>query len=153
MDKEKLVKRRGSLLFFISACVVLAVTNPSGAVIVTIELGSPFDTDPSPYVVDVQQLRIDEHSAIDLFVQNIEDPMRWKDWELTVWVPQGSNPLTKLDTLDYKWGSYELDIPNVPMDLDPTAIQIPGYNAYYADTKETKWYAYGTQPMDKLGTR
>lgn len=135
------------MVFFFSICLMLVVTSPSWAAIITIELGSPYDLNPSPYIVDIQQLRIEEHSQIDLFIQNIEDASRWKNWKLTVWIPQGSNPLTQLNTLDYKWGIQEVDIPNVLMDPDPGAIPIPGYSAYYADTEETKWYGYGTQPI------
>jgi len=141
------MRRRRSWVFLICAWAVFVYAVPSWAVVVTIELGSSFDTNPDPYIVDIQQLEIVNHSEIQLLIENIEDPMRWKDWELTVWIPEGSSPLTKLDILDYRWQSSVLEIPNVPMNPDPSAIPILDYNAYYADTTEALWYEYGTQPI------
>jgi hypothetical protein len=92
-------------------------------------------------------LEITEHSEIVLLVENIENPQRYKEWELNVWVPQAYAPLTHLDILDYEYGGTVLNIDNVPMAPDPSAISIPGYLAYYADTRETPWYQYGTQPV------
>lgn len=140
--------KRRNLFVFISVCGVLVFTIPSWAVVVTIELGSPLDTNPDPYIVDIQQLEIINHSEIQLLIENIEDPLRWKDWELTVYVPEANDPLTHLDILDYRWQETSIiEIPDVPMEPNPEAIPIPGYNAYYADTAEALWYEYGTQPI------
>jgi hypothetical protein len=135
-------------VFCICAWAVFIYAVPSFAVVVTIELGSPFDTNPDLYIVDVQQLEVINHSDIQLLIENIEDPLRWKDWELTVYVPEASDPLTHLDILDYRWGETSIiEIPDVPMEPNPDAIHIQGYDAYYADTSEALWYEYGTQPV------
>jgi len=135
-------------VFCICAWAVFIYAAPSFAVVVTIELGSPFDTNPDLYIVDVQQLEVINHSDIQLLIENIEDPLRWKDWELTVYVPEASDPLTHLDILDYRWGETSIiEIPDVPMEPNPDAIHIQGYDAYYADTSEALWYEYGTQPV------
>ncbi len=135
-------------MFCICAWAVFIYAVPSFAVVVTIELGSPFDTNPDLYIVDVQQLEVINHSDIQLLIENIEDPLRWKDWELTVYVPEASDPLTHLDILDYRWGETSIiEIPDVPMEPNPDAIHIQGYDAYYADTSEALWYEYGTQPV------
>ena len=126
---------------------MLVFTIPSRATVITIELGSALDLDPSPYIVDIQQLTVTDHSEDVLLIENIEDPQRYKEWELTIWIPNPYIPLTQLDILDYKWANEVLEIPNVPLNPDPTAMQIPNYTAYYADTREAKWYGYGTQPM------
>ncbi|MHB0947208.1 MAG: PEP-CTERM sorting domain-containing protein [Sedimentisphaerales bacterium] len=135
------------VLFFATVCLVISVPDLSFGTTITIELGSSLDVNPDLYVVDVPQLEITEHSEVVLLVENVENPMRYKEWELVVWVPVAYAPLTHLDVLDYEYGTTTLNIENVPMALDPTAIAIPGYAAYYADTRETAWYQYGTQPV------
>ncbi|MBN2456305.1 MAG: PEP-CTERM sorting domain-containing protein [Sedimentisphaerales bacterium] len=136
-------------LIFTAFCLLTALTGYSFGGTVTIELGNPNDLNPDPYVVDVQQMEILDHSAMVLLVENIEDPLRWKEWELTVWIPQGFEALTQLDILDYETENPAryLELYDVPMDPDPTALAIPGYDAYYADTTEARWDAYGTQPI------
>jgi hypothetical protein len=134
-------------VIFTTLCLLTALTGYALGGTVTIDLGHPFDRDPDPHVVDVQQLEIFDHSEIVLLVENILDPLRWKEWEITVWIPRPYAPVTKLDILDYETPQEYLEIYDVPMDPDPTAVQIGGYDAYYADTTEAKWYAYGTEPI------
>lgn len=134
-----------SVLFFAAVCLVIAGPSLSFGTIVTVELGSPLDTNPDPYIVDIPLLQITEHSEIELRIQNIEDPMRYKEWELTVFIPQEYPALTHLAILDYEYRSTVLNIENVPMALGSSPI--PGYAAYYADTTEAEWYVYGTQPI------
>jgi len=132
-------------IVFVGICLVIALASLSFGVVITIELGNSNDINPDPYIVDIQQMEILEHSEIELLIQNIEDPMRYKEWELTVFIPQQYPALTHLDILDYEYGSTVLNIENVPMALDSSPI--PGYAAYYADTSEAAWYQYGTQPI------
>jgi len=134
-------------VFFVFASIylVIALASLSFGTVITVELGSLLDTNPDPYIVDIQQMEILEHSEVELLIQNIEDPMRYKEWELTVFIPQQYPALTHLDILDYRYGSTVLNIENVPMALDSSPI--PGYAAYYADTSEAAWYQYGTQPI------
>jgi len=134
---------------FACLCVVIVGVSPSVGGLVTIELGNPNDQNPSPYVVDVQQMAIYDHSAVDIYVENIEDPMRYKEWEFTVWIPEGYAPLTQLNILDYELDNPPtlVEIADVPMAPDPCAVSIPGYDAYYADTTEARWYEFGTQPI------
>jgi hypothetical protein len=142
-----------SVLFFAAVCLVISVPGLSFGTTITIGLNSPLDVNPDPYIVDVPQYEITEHSEIILLVENMENPARYKEWELVVWVPVAYAPLTHLDILDYEYGNMEergstvLEIYDVPMALDPTAISIPGYAAYHADTREAAWYQYGTQPV------
>jgi hypothetical protein len=139
-----------NLLHLWSMLFVAAVCLPSLSFgfTITVDLGNPLDVNPDPYVVDIPMLEISEHSEIVLLIENIEDPLRYKEWELTVWVPEAYAPLAGLDILDYEYGITTRNIYNVPMAPDPMAVQIPGYLAFYADTRETPWYEYGTQPVD-----
>lgn len=143
---KKNLWRLWSVLFFATICLIISVPGLSFGTTITIGLGDELDVNPDPYVVEVPLLEITEHSEIVLLVENMENPTRYKEWDLTVWVPQGY-ALTHLDVLDYEYGTTVLNINNVPMALDPTAVVIPGYVAFYADTREATWYQYGTQPV------
>jgi hypothetical protein len=140
--------KKSVLVLFVAFCLVVAGGGSSwGSTTITVELGSSLDTNPDPYIVDIPLLEITEHSEIILLIENIENPLRYKEWELNVWVPQAYAPLAKLDILDYEYDNTVLNIYDVPMALDPEAILIPGYVAFYADTRESPWYQYGTQPV------
>jgi hypothetical protein len=134
-------------MLFVAVCLVIAGGGSSWGNTITVELGSSLDTNPNPYIVDIPMLEVTEHSEIVLLIENMEDPLRYKEWEITVWVPQAYAPLTKLDMLDYEYEGYNFYITDVPMVLDPEAMSIPNYVAFYADTTETLWYQYGTQPV------
>ncbi len=136
------------VLIITSICLAIAVTSSSFSTPITIELGNSRDINPDPYIVDIPQMGISSHSEIELLVENIEDPTRYKEWELIVWIPEAYAPLTHLDILDYEYGDTVKNILGVSMapDLNPDDY-IPGYNASYADTSEDAWYQYGTQPV------
>ena len=133
-------------LLIASFCLLIGVASPSFAGVITIGLNDPLDTNPDPYIVDIVQMPVTDHSAVELYIANIEDPLRYKEWEITVYIPQEYLPLTVLDIVDYENenpASY-LEIYDVPME-SVTSI-IPGYDAYHASTYEAAWYEYGTQP-------
>ena len=130
-------------------CLVFTMIFPSLAGVITIELGNSLDTNPDPYVVDIEQMSVTEHSAVELYIENYEDPLRWKEWEIIIYTPDGYLPVTQLDILDYEvTGQPVLNIPDVPMELAENAVPIPGYTAFHASTYEDKWYEYGTQPIN-----
>ena len=129
-------------------CLVFTMVFPSLAGVITIDLGNALDTNPDPYVVDIEQMSVTEHSAIELYVENYEDPLRWKEWEITIYTPDPYLPVRKLDILDYEvTGQPVLNIYDVPMEPAPNAIPIPGYTAYHASTYEALWHDLGTQPV------
>ena len=147
-----------NILLLVSIGLMLAAsTSYAQAGDVTIPLGDPRDVNPDPRVVDVPLLEITEHSLITVWVENEEDPLRFKDWRLTVYIPVHSDPamsydpVTQLETLTYgRTAMPPVVVPNVPM--VPTTSVVPGWDAYYADTTKellTPWYAYGTQPVGR----
>ena len=134
--------------------VFLAVGGSVWAAPVVIPLGDARDVDPDPYVVEVPELVITEHSTQMIIVENILDPLRWKEWRLTVRIPQGY-AAPSLASLGYSISGAGLPDPpawqgnNIPLAPDPGAPvhpDYPTYVAYYADTSEIDWYEYGTQP-------
>ena len=129
-------------------CLVFTMVFPSLAGVITIDMGNSLDTNPDPYVVDIEQMSVTEHSAVELYVENYEDPLRWKEWEIIIYTPDGYLPVTQLDILDYEVaGQPVLNIYDVPMEPATGAVPIPGYTAYHASTYEAQWYQYGTQPV------
>ena len=138
-------------VLFVCLCMTIAVAGPVFGGVITIELGNENDINPDVHVVEIFQMSV-SHSAIDLYIENIEDPLRWKEWEITVYIPEGYDPVTKLDILDYEITDQPtLEIPDVPMAPATHALAIPGYDAYYASTYEAEWDEYGTQPVGSGG--
>ena len=129
------------------------VASPSLAGIITIGLNDPLDINPDPYVVDIVQMPVTDHSAIELFIANVEDPSRYKEWEITVYIPQEYAPLTKLDIVDYENLNPPLYLERYDVPMEPVTSIIPGYDAYHASTYEALWFEYGTDPMGAGGDR
>ena len=144
---------RKLLTVFVVLLVMNSVANPALAGVITIGLNDPLDTNPDPYIVDIVQMPVTDHSAVELYIANVEDPLRYKEWEITVYIPQGYQPLTNLDIVDYENlnPSLYMERYDVPM-VSVTSI-IPGYDAYHASTYEAQWFEYGTQPIEAGGDR
>jgi len=49
-----------------------------------IDLNGALDQDADPYVVDTGVVEVVNHSMVDIYVENILDPARYKDWEFKV---------------------------------------------------------------------
>lgn len=140
-------------LLIASLCLVIAVASPSFAVVVTIGLDDPLDTNPDPYIVDIVQMPVTVHSAVEIYIANIEDPLRYKEWEITVYIPQGYLPLTQLDIVGYEKLDPSLYLERYDVSMDAVTSIIPGYDAYHASTYEAQWFEYGTQPIGVSGDR
>lgn len=112
-----------------------------------IGLNSIFDDDPDLFVVDTVVFEVADHSIVDVFVENVLDPARYKDWDFKVWLPGGSPALAEIFSLEYDSGSGGVDYGLVPMAYAPSDATIAGYDMYYASTFEAAWYAFGTQPV------
>jgi len=143
--------RKESLIF--CCFLVIAAASASFGAVITIGLNDPLDTNPDPYVVDIEKMEVTDHSAIELYVANIEDPSRYKEWELTVYIPQGFKPLTKLDIVDYENLNPALYLERYDVLMVSVPSDIPGYEAYHASTYELMWYEYGTEPIGTGGNR
>lgn len=140
-------------ILVICLSLIVAAAGPSLAGVVTIELGNENDINPDSYIVEIFQMPV-VHSTVELYIENIEDPLRYKEWEIIIYTPDGYDPVTQLDILDYEiTGQPVLNIYNVPMESAQNAIPIPGYTAYHASTYEALWYEYGTQPINSGGDR
>ena len=141
------------LLIIASFCLVIAVASPSFAGVITIGLNDLLDTNPDPYIVDIVQMPVTDHSGVELYIANIEDPLRYKEWEITVYIPQGSELLTKLDIVDYEALNPPLYLERSDVPMTAVSSIIPGYDAYHASTYEAAWFEYGTQPIGAGGDR
>lgn len=138
-------------VIFTSVCLVLAVTSYSWSASITITLDDPRDTNPDPYIVDIPQMEITDFSAVEFYIENMVDENRWKNWAITVWIPDEYAPAEQdLDYVDYYdsgW-NYLAGAMDVVMEKDRPGVDIlPGYTSYSADTREAEWFDVGTQPV------
>lgn len=103
-------------------------------------------SDPFEYVREIGPEKLTEHSVIDLYVENVYDPDRWKEWKIIIWVPNGDPDLTAMD-VDYSNDpDHIVELERFPVPLDPYTGSSPeeGFKGFYADTWLTQWEQYGT---------
>lgn len=109
----------------------------------------PLDN-PVQYDREIGPIEVTQHSAVDVYVQNVYDPARWKDWMIQIWVPAGLPAITSM-TVDYDNTSNHsnpiVTIYSVPLDPVEGPPLLPGFVGYYADTWKAKWQDYGTNPQ------
>jgi hypothetical protein len=110
--------------------------------------------EPFTYVREIGPEQIVSHSPIDIYVANVQAPERWKDWEIVIWVPTGSNPLAAIQ-VDYSNDPLhiaELERFTVPLEVYTGPLSVgSGWDGYYADTWLTQWEQYGTNPVGSQG--
>jgi hypothetical protein len=56
--------------------------------------------EPPQYEREIGPVQISPHSVFDIYVENIECSIRWKEWQIVIWVPVGEDDLTAID-VDY----------------------------------------------------
>lgn len=139
-------KERVVALFGIVSLFTLAVT-AQATITHTWEL-----PDPPEYVRDIGPEWIENHSAVEIYVENILDEQRWKDWWFKVWVEDTEPDVTSMQ-VDY---DLTLDHSNpiwLTVDLVPIEGTSPfeGYKGFYASTFEAAWEQYGTEPVGGQG--
>ena len=106
-----------------------------------------------PYHRTIGPLFYQEHSQNDLYVENVLDPLRWKEWTIQIWVPDLPNidDITQI-SVDYDCTAQHTDpceVFVVSMDPVPGTVTPPwaGYKGFYASTFEAKWADCGTTPV------
>jgi hypothetical protein len=109
--------------------------------------------EPFTYEREIGPIQI-SHSAIDIYVENIEDPIRVKDWKIVIWVPLGEPDLTTIE-VDYSndpTRNVELERFDVPLaEYDGMTWEEVEYKGFYADTWSPDWEEYGTIPVGSPG--
>ena len=113
-----------------------------------------------PMGTEVEYTRIitenfDHSSQVSIWVENVPDPYRWKEWRIEIWLPAGVDPgglsidVDYDDTLDH---SQPIEIFPVELGL---ASGAPIWDflpvGYYADTREAQWELDGTAPVTETG--
>ena len=134
------------MVLLVCACVVCLVASfVQAAVIIEFPLDEPFQ-----YERSLGPLHYEASSAIDIYVENVYDPDRWKEWHIEIWVPDTASDVTTMDvdydnTLDHSSPSEVFSV-----SLDPFVGSPPwaNYKGFYADTWETDWEQHGTTPVD-----
>jgi hypothetical protein len=92
-------------------------------------------------------------SDINIYVENVYDPDRWKDWYIEIWLPASAPDLTAI-SVDYDNSpdhSDPIEIFSVPL----ATLAGPGPwgldKGFYADTWNPLWDEYGTTPVGSGG--
>ena len=94
-------------------------------------------------------------SQVSIWVENVPDPDRWKDWRIEIWLPEAADPGALTIQVDYDdtW-DHSQPIEIFPVVLGPA--QVPAIwdflpVGYYADTRELQWEGDGTVPVTEPG--
>jgi hypothetical protein len=108
-------------------------------------------TEPFQYEREIGPDKITEHSAIDIYVQNILSPIRVKDWKIIIWVPDTEPALTTIQ-VDYSndpLHNYNLELELFNVNLAPYTGSPPesDFKGFYADTWSPEWEQFGTNPV------
>ncbi len=107
-------------------------------------------TDPFEYEREIGPVEITEHSAVDIYVENVYAPERWKDWKIVIWVPVLEPDLTVL-RVDYSNDPLHIaeleyfDVLLAP--YTPLIWEEQQYKGFYASTWLPQWEEYGTIPV------
>jgi len=105
--------------------------------------------DPFEYNREIGPVLIEHQSPVDIYVANVYDPMRWKDWLIKIWVPENTPDLFEIwvdydNTPDHSNPIEVFPVPVAPL-LGPSPFE--GYKGFYANTWEQLWWQYGTNPV------
>ena len=108
--------------------------------------------DPPVYVRDIDGGTL-MHSMVNVYVENVLDEIRWKDWAFAIYVDENTGPdLTSMD-VDYDLTSDHsspVALFTVPL-AAVTSGAPPGFKGFYASTYEPAWEQYGTEPVGGSG--
>jgi hypothetical protein len=106
-------------------------------------------SDPPQYNIEIGPVKIVENSAIDIYVENVLNENRWKDWKIIIWVPDGEPALTQI-RVDYSNDDSHVEelewfyVTLAPFnDFTPE----PGFKGFYANTWLPDWEEFGTNPV------
>lgn len=135
----------------LSLLCLITVLGPSVWATTVVEF--PLDN-PVQYVRDIGPMIIQHNSPVDIYVANVLDEQRWKDWSIIIGILPGQTPLT----------SIQVDYDNTPNHSQPIALfDVPlasygtidfmgqTYNCYYANTWLAPWEQFGTNPVGSTG--
>lgn len=134
-----------SVLFLFVIGIITLLSPVVQATTVVYPLSDPFD-----YEREIGPVQLTEHSAIDIYVENILNQIRVKDWKIIVWVPDTDPALTTIE-VDYSNDPLRIEeLERFEVPLAPyTDPFLPGWQGFYADTflVGSQWEQYGTNPV------
>jgi hypothetical protein len=99
--------------------------------------------DPPEFILDIgpEEVLESQHSMVEIWVENVLDRTRWKEWYFAIYVLEGQDPITNM-LVDYDLtedhSAPEVWIP-VNFTALPTTSVLPDgltYQGYYADSEE-----------------
>jgi hypothetical protein len=105
---------------------------------------------PPQYERNIGPMVLSEHSEIDIYIENIYDPDRIKDWTIAIWVPLSEPDITTIE-VDYS------NDPTHNVELERFSVTLADYvnlmwnnveyKGFYADTWASEWEQCGTNPV------
>ncbi len=113
-----------------------------------------------PMGTEVEYTRIitenfDHSSQVSIWVENVPNPDRWKEWRIEIWLPEAADPgrltidVDYDDTVDHSQPIEIFPVELGPAPGDPIWDFLPV--GYYADTREAQWEFDGTAPVTETG--
>jgi len=139
-------------VLFASVCLLLCGAGVSWANVV---LEYPLPQGDPVYIRDIGPIEVTNHSLIEIYIENVLDEQRWKEWDFKIWVPEGTPAVTAMlvdydNTVDHSNPSDFFGVSLAPI---PETAMFGGepYDGYYADTTEDPWLGYGTTPVGSEG--
>ena len=107
-------------------------------------------------VIEYQRTITEEFTAssqVSVWVENVPNPDRWKEWLIEIWLPAGTTLPGLTIQVDYDETEFHsdptelFDVTLAPIQGDPIWDYLPV--GFYADTREAQWEEYGTVPVDE----
>jgi len=111
--------------------------------------------EPPEYIRRIGPAEVNSASVVDIYVENILEPLRWKEWYIEIWTVESAGIDQLFMDVDYHLQPDRNDVPTWILDISLAQIQgdpiwgtaPPGYEGFYADTQETPWEDYDTTPV------
>ena len=129
----------------------LVAVSVQGSVVIEYPMGSTIE-----YEREIGPIEYEASSLVDIYVENVPDPLRWKDWLIEIWLPAGTAPADLIMNVDYD----NTQDHSAPIEVFPvTLADHPGPSlwpdflpvGFYASTWEAQWEDDGTVPEDETG--
>jgi hypothetical protein len=136
--------KRAAFVLFVFGVITLSCPLVQ-AVVVEFPLTEPFQ-----YEREIGPVQIAHSSPVDIYVANVFDENRWKDWNIIIWVPLAHADLTHI-MVDYDNSpdhTQPLEVFEVPMAVYAGPIYLgEEWKGFYANTWLAQWEQYGTNPV------
>jgi len=147
--KARFMMKGISRYVFVEAVAILMFASASQAAVVEHLLG-----EPKQYNLLIGPQLLAGSSLMEVYVENVFAPERWKDWDIEFWVSVSEGDIDSIvvkydNSVDHSAPVETFSISLAPVGGDPPW---PGMKGFYASTWEAAWEQYGTTPVGGQGS-